>query len=71
MAKRSVTIAGHRTSLSLEEPFWDALQEIAVEKERPVAALIREVDKARVPGLNLSAALRVFVLNHYRSATRT
>jgi predicted DNA-binding ribbon-helix-helix protein len=70
VAKRSVTIAGHRTSLSLEEPFWDALQEIAAEKERPVAALIREVDKARGPALNLSAALRVFVLNHYKGASR-
>jgi predicted DNA-binding ribbon-helix-helix protein len=70
MAKRSVTIAGHRTSLSLEEPFWDALQDIAAERERPVAALIREIDKTRDPALNLSAALRVFVLAHFRRATR-
>ncbi|MCC6984306.1 MAG: ribbon-helix-helix domain-containing protein [Bauldia sp.] len=70
MAKRSVTIAGHRTSLSLEQPFWEALQDIAAEKERPVAALIREVDKVRDPALNLSAALRVFVLDHYRKAAR-
>jgi predicted DNA-binding ribbon-helix-helix protein len=70
VAKRSVTIAGHRTSLSLEEPFWDALQEIAAENERPVAALIREVDKTRDPSLNLSAALRVFVLGHYKRASR-
>ena len=70
VAKRSVTIAGHRTSLSLEEPFWIALQEIAAQKQRPVAALIQEVDKSRGAGLNLSAALRVFVLNHYKAASR-
>ncbi len=69
MAKRSVTIAGHRTSLSLEDPFWIALQEIAAERERPLAALIQEIDKSRA-GLNLSAALRVFVLDYFKAAAR-
>lgn len=69
MAKRSVTIAGHRTSLSLEDPFWSALQEIAAEREQPLAALIQEVDKSRAD-LNLSAALRVFVLDHFKAAAR-
>jgi predicted DNA-binding ribbon-helix-helix protein len=67
--KRSVTIAGHRTSLSLEEPFWVALQEIATDAGRPLAALIQEVDKSRAD-LNLSAALRVFVLRHYQRRTK-
>lgn len=68
-AKRSVTIAGHRTSLSLEEPFWRALQEIAEARHQSLAALIGEVDKTRAE-LNLSAAIRVFVLDYFRKAAR-
>ncbi|MFN3672944.1 MAG: ribbon-helix-helix domain-containing protein [Bosea sp. (in: a-proteobacteria)] len=63
--KRSLSIAGHRTSISLEEPFWLALREIAVQSERPLAALIAEIDLAR-EGVNLSSALRLYVLAHYR-----
>jgi predicted DNA-binding ribbon-helix-helix protein len=64
--KRSVTIAGHRTSVSLEPEFWDALNEIAAEKKRPLARLIGEVDKREGREQNLSSALRLFVLAHYR-----
>ena len=63
--KRSLSIAGHRTSISLEEPFWLALREIASQSERPLAALIAEIDLAR-EGVNLSSALRLYVLAHYR-----
>jgi predicted DNA-binding ribbon-helix-helix protein len=59
--KRSVAIAGHRTSVSLEEPFWEALNAIAREGGRTLPALIAEIDGARGAG-NLSSALRVFVL---------
>jgi predicted DNA-binding ribbon-helix-helix protein len=64
--KRSVTIAGHRTSISLEAEFWRALSEIAAETKRPLARLIGEVDKREGRGQNLSSALRLYVLAHYR-----
>jgi predicted DNA-binding ribbon-helix-helix protein len=64
--KRSVTISGHRTSVSLEAEFWQALTEIAAETKRPLAKLIDEIDKRDGRGNNLSSALRVFVLAHYR-----
>ena len=64
--KRSVTISGHRTSVSLEAEFWQALTEIAAELQRPLAKLIDEIDKRDGRGNNLSSALRVFVLAHYR-----
>ncbi|HEY5794996.1 MAG TPA: ribbon-helix-helix domain-containing protein [Bosea sp. (in: a-proteobacteria)] len=63
--KRSLTIAGHRTSVSLEEPFWDALKEIAAAEELTVAALIAQVDSGR-EAVNLSSALRLYVLAHYK-----
>lgn len=63
--KRSLTIAGHRTSVSLEEPFWDALKEIAAAEGLTVAALIAAIDGDR-DGVNLSSALRLHVLAHYR-----
>ncbi len=67
--KRSVTISGHRTSVSLEAEFWQALTEIAAELKRPLATLIDEIDKREGRGNNLSGALRVFVLAHYRKRT--
>ena len=70
MAKRSLTIAGHRTSISLEPEFWDALREIAQERGTSVAALAAEVDRTRSEGNNLSAALRLLALEHYRSRDR-
>jgi predicted DNA-binding ribbon-helix-helix protein len=65
MAKRSISIAGHRTSLSLEDAFWSALKEIAQQRGVSLAGLVREVDAAR-SGANLSSALRVFVLERFR-----
>lgn len=64
--KRSVTLSGHRTSISLEAEFWTALAEIAKESGRPLAQLIGEVDKRQGRDKNLSSALRLFVLAHYR-----
>ena len=60
LRRRSVTIAGHRTSVSLEDPFWDQLKTIASDRNVSVAQVVAEVDKGR--GGNLSSALRVFVL---------
>ena len=64
--KRSFTIAGHRTSISLEGPFWDALKAIAASEHIPVAQLIARIDGARAGG-GLSSAVRVWILQHYRS----
>lgn len=66
--KRSVVLAGHRTSISLEAEFWDALRAIALRRGLSVNALVAEVDAARDPAAprNLSSALRVFVLACYR-----
>lgn len=61
IVKRSVSIAGHRTSVSLEEPFWTALAGIAARRGVSLGALVAEVDAGR-KGQNLSSALRVFVL---------
>lgn len=58
--KRSVDIAGHRTSVSLEPPFWDALTDIAARRNISVNQLIVQIDTERAG--NLSSALRVFVL---------
>jgi predicted DNA-binding ribbon-helix-helix protein len=60
--KRSIMIAGHRTSVSVETPFWDELRRIAEARGVSVAALIGEIDQAR-KRQNLSSAIRVFVLN--------
>lgn len=71
MAKRSLTVAGHRTSISLEAPFWDALTEIAAAKKMSVAALVASIDRTRADNMNLSAAARIAALDWYRRrATR-
>lgn len=58
--KRSVTVAGHRTSVSLESAFWDALAEIARARGLSINRLIADIDRERAG--NLSSAIRVFVL---------
>ena len=68
VTKRSVMIAGHRTSVSIEDPFWDALREIAGARGQSVQALIGAIDAGR-DGQNLSSAIRVFVLGAVRAAT--
>ena len=64
--KRSVTIAGHRTSLSLEPEFWDALKELAAQSGMALPALIADIDGAR-GGRNLSSAARLRVLAWLKS----
>ena len=59
--KRSVRIAGHMTSVSLEDPFWAVLQDIAKAEKRSLSDLITDIDARR--GTNLSSALRLYVLN--------
>lgn len=62
IAKRSVTIRGHRTSFSLEQPFFDDLAAIAAARGLTLAALVADIDSRRPRGANLSSALRIFVL---------
>ena len=66
LSKRSVSIAGHRTSISLEPEFWAALEAAAATRSWSVARLVGEIDRAReqpaAAGRNLSSALRVFLL---------
>jgi predicted DNA-binding ribbon-helix-helix protein len=59
--KRSLTIAGHRTSLSLEPEFWDALQKAAAQRKVTAAALVAEIDQSRGER-NLSSAVRAWLL---------
>jgi predicted DNA-binding ribbon-helix-helix protein len=65
LRKRSLVIAGHSTSISLEDDFWDALREMAAKKGLSVAALVSQVDSTR-GSANLCSALRVMILSHYR-----
>lgn len=65
-AKHSLTLAGHRTSVSLEPEFWAALAEIAAERGQSVNALAAEIDAARAPGTGLASALRVAILARWR-----
>ena len=61
LRKRSLSIAGHRTSISLEAPFWEARGRIAAARGLSVQALVAEIDRGRGAG-NLSSAIRVHVL---------
>jgi predicted DNA-binding ribbon-helix-helix protein len=67
--KRSIVINGHKTSISLEDAFFDALKSIAKERGSTLADLIAGVDQTRTQG-NLSSALRLLVLDFYRSSSR-
>lgn len=60
--KRSFTIRGHRTSISLEAPFWEALREIAGRRDMPLAALVAEINSARANAAGLSTAVRLYIL---------
>ena len=63
--KRSVVIDGHKTSVSLEDPFWNDLREIAYVQRMKLSEMVAEIDKARRHS-NLSSALRLFVLDQVR-----
>ena len=65
--KHSVTIRGHRTSVSLEEPFWRAFREIAADRGMGLNELATEIDAARGTESGLASAIRVYVLDWYRS----
>jgi predicted DNA-binding ribbon-helix-helix protein len=60
--KRSLTLRGHRTSVSLEAAFWQAFRDIARAEGLPINALAAQIDAARAPEVGLASAIRVFVL---------
>lgn len=64
--KRSLTLRGHRTSVSLEQPFWQAFRDIARAQSRPLNALAAEIDAGRDPATGLASAMRVYILDWYR-----
>ena len=68
IVKRSIVLAGHKTSVSLEEPFYQALKDMAASRRVPLRDLIARIDTDREHG-NLSSAIRLFVLNHYQAGT--
>lgn len=68
VVKRSIVIAGHKTSVSLEEAFWKCLKEIATARDLTLSDLVASIDTDRREG-NLSSAIRLFVLDHFRGLT--
>jgi predicted DNA-binding ribbon-helix-helix protein len=65
VAKRSIVVAGHKTSVSLEDAFWNGLKEIAGRRDITLSDLVAAIDAQRHHG-NLSSAIRLFVLEFYR-----
>lgn len=65
--KHSFTIGGHRTSISLEKPFSQALKDIARREGRAVAQIVQQIDDERTDGGGLSSAVRIWILHYYRS----
>jgi len=66
VVKRSIVIAGHKTSVSLEDAFWDSLKEIAAARDKTLSDVVAAIDDARSQG-NLSSAIRLYVLDHFRN----
>lgn len=68
--KRSLTLRGHRTSVSLEDAFWQAFREIAANEGKALNALAAEIDESRGVDAGLASAIRVYVLTHYKNAAQ-
>lgn len=66
VVKRSIVIAGHKTSISLEDAFWKSLKEIAGNRNMTLSDMVASIDTNRQQG-NLSSAIRLFVLDHYKT----
>jgi predicted DNA-binding ribbon-helix-helix protein len=66
VVKRSIVVAGHKTSVSLEEAFWNSMKEISASRGMTLSDLVSEIDQGRKQG-NLSSAIRLYVLDYYRS----
>jgi predicted DNA-binding ribbon-helix-helix protein len=70
VVRQSVDINGHHSSVSLEAAFWNALKEIAVAQNISVNGLVSKIDRER-EAANLSSAIRLFVIDHYREQAAT
>ena len=70
VVKRSIVIATHKTSVSLEDAFWSALKEIAAQREMTLSELVASIDTDRRHG-NLSSAIRIYVLDHFRALSES
>jgi len=68
--KYSVLVSGHKTSITLEDEFWNSLQEIAGERRKTVSRLITSIDARRNEFANLSSATRMYILRHYRNQVK-
>ena len=66
VVKRSIVIAGHKTSVSLEDAFWNGLKDVALSRRMTLSDLVGSIDTERQQG-NLSSAIRLFVLEHYQT----
>ncbi len=66
VVKRSIVVNGHKTSVSLEEAFWTGMKEISAERNKTLSELTSEINSERQQG-NLSSAIRLFVLDHFKS----
>ncbi len=66
VVKRSIVLAGHKTSVSLEDAFWRGVKDIAATRRMTLSDLVCSIDNKRKHG-NLSSAIRLFVLNHYQA----
>jgi len=66
VVKRSIVLAGHKTSVSLEDAFWEGLKDIAKTKRKTLSDLVGSIDIDREHA-NLSSAIRLFVLDHYQA----
>ncbi|MGR3505705.1 MAG: ribbon-helix-helix domain-containing protein [Paracoccaceae bacterium] len=67
--KHSLTLRGHRTSVTLEPDFWQALRDIATSKDISINVLAAQIDESREADIGLASAIRVYVLRHYRAAS--
>jgi predicted DNA-binding ribbon-helix-helix protein len=70
VVKRSIVVAGHKTSVSLEDAFWNGLKEISGLRNMTMSELVGEIDHNRQQG-NLSSAIRLFVLDHFKNSVVT
>ncbi|WP_417242848.1 ribbon-helix-helix domain-containing protein [Celeribacter sp.] len=68
--KRSLTLHGHRTSVSLEDPFWRAFRDIADREGKPINVLAAQIDETRGVDAGLASAIRVYVLDYYQNAAQ-
>lgn len=71
VVKRSIVIEGHKTSISIEDIFWNSLKEIARDRAMTLSKLVASIDASRVSGSNLSSAIRVYVLDRFRTQVHT